>query len=153
MKKMWKLLPVYLLTWVIRMLNWLQLVCILTLVITHDWMMFVPYEQVCFEVLQIASISDMLSCIIKEKYLLLQLIMHPLLLTFFFSSGSHESMLIVHALLEVASHPEYDIASMTFNFWHNLQVNLTKRWVPSEFYSLRWVVPKIIIVIIVIIIV
>lgn len=90
-------------------------------------MMFVPYEQVCFEVFQIASISDMLSCIIKEKYLVLQLIMHPLLLTFFFPSGSNESMLIVHALLEVASHPEYDIASMTFNFWHNLQVNLTKR--------------------------
>lgn len=37
-------------------------------------------------------------------------------------------MLIVHALLEVASHPEYDIASMTFNFWHSLQVILTKRW-------------------------
>ncbi|XP_010663227.1 transportin MOS14 isoform X2 [Vitis vinifera] len=43
------------------------------------------------------------------------------------ATGSDESMLIVHALLEVASHPEYDIASMTFNFWHNLQVNLTKR--------------------------
>lgn len=41
--------------------------------------------------------------------------------------GSDESMLIVHALLEVASHPEYDIASMTFNFWHSLQLNLTKR--------------------------
>lgn len=39
-------------------------------------------------------------------------------------SGSDESMVIVHALLEVASHPEYDIASMTFNFWHNLQINL-----------------------------
>uniref|UniRef100_A0A5B7AYJ9 Transportin-3 n=1 Tax=Davidia involucrata TaxID=16924 RepID=A0A5B7AYJ9_DAVIN len=36
-------------------------------------------------------------------------------------------MLIVHALLEVASHPEYDIASMTFNFWHNLQINLIER--------------------------
>jgi len=36
-------------------------------------------------------------------------------------------MLIVHALLEVASHPEYDIASMTFNFWHSLQLNLTRR--------------------------
>ncbi|RVX18666.1 Transportin MOS14 [Vitis vinifera] len=52
------------------------------------------------------------------------------------ATGSDESMLIVHALLEVASHPEYDIASMTFNFWHNLQVNLTKRRVFSEFYSL-----------------
>lgn len=41
--------------------------------------------------------------------------------------GSDESMLIVHALLEVTSHPEYDIASMTFNFWHSLQLNLTKR--------------------------
>ncbi|XP_044485028.1 transportin MOS14-like isoform X2 [Mangifera indica] len=43
------------------------------------------------------------------------------------AAGSDESMLIVHALLEVASHPEYDIASMTFNFWHNLQLILTKR--------------------------
>ncbi|KAA8542600.1 hypothetical protein F0562_023752 [Nyssa sinensis] len=43
------------------------------------------------------------------------------------ANGSDESMLIVHALLEVASHPEYDIASMTFNFWHNLQINLIER--------------------------
>ncbi|XP_028781682.1 transportin MOS14 isoform X1 [Neltuma alba] len=43
------------------------------------------------------------------------------------ATGSDDSMLIVHALLEVASHPEYDIASMTFNFWHSLQLNLTKR--------------------------
>ncbi|KGN63628.1 transportin MOS14 [Cucumis sativus] len=43
------------------------------------------------------------------------------------ATGSDESMLIVHALLEVTSHPEYDIASMTFNFWHSLQLNLTKR--------------------------
>lgn len=42
------------------------------------------------------------------------------------ATGSDESMLIVRALLEVASHPEYDIASMTFNFWHSLQLNLTK---------------------------
>lgn len=43
------------------------------------------------------------------------------------ATGSDESMLIVHALLEVASHPEFDIASMTFNFWHNLQMILTER--------------------------
>ncbi|KAL9337814.1 hypothetical protein Peur_069583 [Populus x canadensis] len=43
------------------------------------------------------------------------------------ATGSDESMMIVNALLEVASHPEYDIASMTFNFWHNLQHILTKR--------------------------
>ncbi|KAI8018791.1 Transportin MOS14 [Camellia lanceoleosa] len=43
------------------------------------------------------------------------------------ASGSDESMLIVHALLEVALHPECDIASMTFNFWHNLQMNLIER--------------------------
>ncbi|KAL8141960.1 hypothetical protein V2J09_014992 [Rumex salicifolius] len=43
------------------------------------------------------------------------------------ASGSDEAMVIVHALLEVASHPEFDIASMTFNFWHNLQVYLTER--------------------------
>ncbi|KAI4326671.1 hypothetical protein MLD38_031959 [Melastoma candidum] len=43
------------------------------------------------------------------------------------ATGSEEAMLIVHALLEVASYPEFDIASMTFNFWHYLQVQLTKR--------------------------
>ncbi|KAG9439130.1 hypothetical protein H6P81_019295 [Aristolochia fimbriata] len=43
------------------------------------------------------------------------------------AAGSEESMMIVHALLEVASHPEFDIASMTFYFWHSLQVNLTRR--------------------------
>ncbi|RZC80045.1 hypothetical protein C5167_042621 [Papaver somniferum] len=36
-------------------------------------------------------------------------------------------MLIVQALIDVASNPEYYIASMTFSFWHNLQVNLTER--------------------------
>ncbi|KAK7857262.1 transportin mos14 [Quercus suber] len=43
------------------------------------------------------------------------------------ATGSDESMIIVNALLEVASHPENYIASMTFNFWHSLQVILTKR--------------------------
>lgn len=43
------------------------------------------------------------------------------------ATGSDESMLIVQALLEVASHPEFDIASMTFNFWHNLQIILIER--------------------------
>lgn len=43
------------------------------------------------------------------------------------ASGSEESMLIVHALLEVASHPDYDISSMTYNFWHHLQLKLTQR--------------------------
>ncbi|XP_065876754.1 transportin MOS14 isoform X2 [Euphorbia lathyris] len=43
------------------------------------------------------------------------------------ATASDESMMIVNSLLEVASHPEYDIASMTFNFWHSLQVILTKR--------------------------
>ncbi|XP_023641358.1 transportin MOS14 isoform X2 [Capsella rubella] len=42
------------------------------------------------------------------------------------ATGSDESMVIVHALLEVTSHPEFDIASMTFNFWHSLQLMLTK---------------------------
>ncbi|XP_010482582.1 PREDICTED: transportin MOS14-like [Camelina sativa] len=36
------------------------------------------------------------------------------------ATGSDESMVIVHALLEVTSHPEFDIASTTFNFWHSL---------------------------------
>lgn len=43
------------------------------------------------------------------------------------ASGSAESMMIVDALVEVTSHPEYDISSMTFNFWHSLQTILTKR--------------------------
>ncbi|XWS37410.1 hypothetical protein CRYUN_Cryun19dG0040500 [Craigia yunnanensis] len=43
------------------------------------------------------------------------------------ATGSSEAMIIVNALLEVASLPEYDITSMTFNFWHSLQVILTKR--------------------------
>ncbi|PRQ16051.1 hypothetical protein RchiOBHm_Chr7g0180041 [Rosa chinensis] len=43
------------------------------------------------------------------------------------ATGSDESKLIVQALLEVAAHPEYYIASMTFNFWHSLQVTLTRR--------------------------
>lgn len=43
------------------------------------------------------------------------------------SSGSEESLLIVHALLEVASHSDYDISAMTFNFWHQLQLKLILR--------------------------
>ncbi|XP_073272248.1 transportin MOS14 isoform X1 [Primulina huaijiensis] len=43
------------------------------------------------------------------------------------ATGSDESMMIVQALLGVASHPEFDIASMTFNFWHNLQIILIER--------------------------
>ncbi|WOL09630.1 transportin MOS14 [Canna indica] len=43
------------------------------------------------------------------------------------ATGSDDSMLIVQALLEVASHPEYDISSMTYNFWHNLQTILSRR--------------------------
>lgn len=43
------------------------------------------------------------------------------------ATGSEEAMLIVHALLEVTSHPEFHIASMSFNFWHNLQLALIER--------------------------
>ncbi|KAK8935810.1 hypothetical protein KSP39_PZI012852 [Platanthera zijinensis] len=43
------------------------------------------------------------------------------------ASGSDESMLVVNALLEVTSHPDYDISSMTYNFWHHLQLKLTRR--------------------------
>lgn len=53
-------------------------------------------------------------------------------------------MLIVQALLEVVSHPEFDISSMTYNFWHSLQDNLTRRYYDLmaslmliEFYSLK----------------
>ncbi|GAB2240753.1 hypothetical protein Droror1_Dr00021271 [Drosera rotundifolia] len=47
--------------------------------------------------------------------------------------GSQESMMIVHALLEVASHQEFYIASMTFNFWHSLQIYLTEREINQTF--------------------
>uniref|UniRef100_A0A0D6R4R4 Uncharacterized protein n=1 Tax=Araucaria cunninghamii TaxID=56994 RepID=A0A0D6R4R4_ARACU len=47
------------------------------------------------------------------------------------ASGSTESMMIIEALVEVTSHPEYYIAAMTFNFWHSLQSVLTKR----EYYA------------------
>ncbi|KAL9270842.1 Transportin MOS14-like protein [Drosera capensis] len=49
------------------------------------------------------------------------------------ATGSQESMMIVHALLEVASHQEFDIASMTFNFWHSLQIYLTEREINQSF--------------------
>ncbi|GAB2240674.1 hypothetical protein Droror1_Dr00021192 [Drosera rotundifolia] len=49
------------------------------------------------------------------------------------ATGSQESMMIVHALLEVASHQEFDIASMTFNFWHSLQIYLTEREINQTF--------------------
>ncbi|XP_051116858.1 transportin MOS14 isoform X2 [Andrographis paniculata] len=42
------------------------------------------------------------------------------------ATGSNESMVIAQALLEVASHPQFDIASMTFNFWHSLQLILVE---------------------------
>ncbi|ONK70738.1 uncharacterized protein A4U43_C04F1020 [Asparagus officinalis] len=51
------------------------------------------------------------------------------------ATGSDESMLIIQALLEVASHPDYDISSMTYNFWHHLQVNLTRRDSYSSYSS------------------
>ncbi|KAJ7520942.1 hypothetical protein O6H91_19G031100 [Diphasiastrum complanatum] len=43
------------------------------------------------------------------------------------ATGSSEAMIIVEALTEVTSHPDYDIARMTFNFWHHLSRNLTNR--------------------------
>ncbi|RXH76086.1 hypothetical protein DVH24_001665 [Malus domestica] len=53
------------------------------------------------------------------------------------ATGSDESMLIVHALLEVASHPEYYIASMTFNFWHSLQVSSRIQY-PQDYQDLSY---------------
>ncbi|XP_074316929.1 transportin MOS14-like isoform X1 [Silene latifolia] len=43
------------------------------------------------------------------------------------ATGTDEAMMIVNALLEVTSHTEFEIASMTFNFWHNLQIYLIER--------------------------
>ncbi|CAN6310792.1 unnamed protein product [Urochloa humidicola] len=43
------------------------------------------------------------------------------------AEGSDDSIQIVNALLEVTSHLEFDIYSMTFNFWHRLKRNLIRR--------------------------
>nr|CAB3499380.1 unnamed protein product [Digitaria exilis] len=43
------------------------------------------------------------------------------------ATGSDDSIQIVNTLLEVTSHLEFDISSMTFNFWHRLKRNLIKR--------------------------
>jgi transportin-3 len=43
------------------------------------------------------------------------------------AAGSDDSVQIVNALLEVTSHQEFDICSMTFNFWHHLKRNLIRR--------------------------
>lgn len=75
----------------------------------------------------------------QTRFHLFWLIIHLTASTIY--AGSNDSMLIVHALLEVTSHPEYDIASMTFNFWHNLQISLIERYalqVPFQFFS-HWI--------------
>ncbi|KAG2537503.1 transportin MOS14-like [Panicum virgatum] len=43
------------------------------------------------------------------------------------AAGSDDSIQIVNALLDVTSHQEFDICSMTFNFWHRLKRNLIRR--------------------------
>ncbi|XP_024389574.1 transportin MOS14 [Physcomitrium patens] len=43
------------------------------------------------------------------------------------ASGSSESLMIVEALAEVTSHPDDNIAAITFNFWHRLSLALTTR--------------------------
>ena len=42
-------------------------------------------------------------------------------------SGSPESMMIMDSIIAVTSHPDFDIASTTFNFWHALATHLTPR--------------------------
>jgi transportin-3 len=37
--------------------------------------------------------------------------------------------MIVEALAEVTSHPDDDIASITFNFWHRLSIALSARYI------------------------
>uniref|UniRef100_A0A9I9ECK9 Uncharacterized protein n=1 Tax=Cucumis melo TaxID=3656 RepID=A0A9I9ECK9_CUCME len=39
----------------------------------------------------------------------------------------------VELIATSTSHPELDIASMTFHFWHSLQLNLTKRFCQNPF--------------------
>lgn len=81
------------------------------------------------------EVSILLSFVVLDvlEYLLFNDLWHfGLLFHFSFFSGSDESMLIVQALLEVAAHPDYDISSMTYNFWHHLQVNLTRRWASCD---------------------
>ncbi|XP_024544223.1 transportin MOS14 [Selaginella moellendorffii] len=51
------------------------------------------------------------------------------------ASGTNEAIMIVEALVEVTSHPDYPISSMTFNFWHRLSRALTKRENYSAFGS------------------
>ena len=37
--------------------------------------------------------------------------------------------MIVEALAEVTSHPDDNIAAITFNFWHRLSMALTARYI------------------------
>ncbi|KAG6551513.1 hypothetical protein Mapa_006936 [Marchantia paleacea] len=41
------------------------------------------------------------------------------------ASGSNEALMIVEAIAEVTSHPDDNIAAITFNFWHRLSQTLT----------------------------
>ncbi|KAG0561064.1 hypothetical protein KC19_9G034400 [Ceratodon purpureus] len=50
------------------------------------------------------------------------------------ASGSSEALMIVEALAEVTSHPDDNIAAITFNFWHRLSMALTARD-DSEYYA------------------
>lgn len=93
---------------------------------------YIRYLQLNILLWRIGNCLGWLVSKVSSKVFHLCADLFPFLFLFLSPSGSDESMLIVHALLEVAAHPEYDIASMTFNFWHNLQVNLTKRY-PLEF--------------------
>ena len=43
-------------------------------------------------------------------------------------TGSSEALMIVEALAEVTSHPDDNIAAITFNFWHRLSLALTARY-------------------------
>lgn len=61
-------------------------------------------------------------------------------LTRYVGAGSSESLMIVEALAEVTSHPDDNIAAITFNFWHRLSLALTTRYISDFKWSifLRW---------------
>ncbi len=47
------------------------------------------------------------------------------------TAGSHQALQPLEALLAVVSHPDNDLAAMSFNFWHRLSRHLTSSFGPS----------------------
>ena len=45
---------------------------------------------------------------------------------FFLVSGSEDSLHLVQVMTEIAAHKDYEISSITFNFWHDLSDTLVR---------------------------